>query len=456
MIRSIGVPAALFVIVGLPFIVAPPEQEPPAPREGALTVNLEGGTGESGESPAFLKVVGPGAQPTKATVLNDPTGTDTADVSFPTGGECDDAPPLYAFPAGDEWCLRLTSVETGREFAGTVTTDAAKLALTVARRDRFWGWPAAFIALGFVAGLLVLIVPRALRSLTVSALLSNRLASKEAKQIRGLGDWVRHRIDAGDKSADVLRLVDKVLESGLDQASEARATLKDALAKEPIGAHKYAVKAGAVATATTHDVSDFLTAEGKERPFHPAAEWKAGLDRLHQAKTDIDEYDGRIKSQLKKECRQVPETHLGEARTTWSEIDAPDEVTRIDSRLEALRTSYENAFSDRDCKAAGVSGAGAPLREWLGGRLEIADLVLTGSGRSLLMSGAVLLTVMCILAALAFAFFTTKTASYDPKSSFGTSADYFALFSAALGSGAAATVLGLLANWRPEGSAEEA
>jgi hypothetical protein len=71
-----------------------------------------------------------------------------------------------------------------------------------------------------------------------------------------------------------------------------------------------------------------------------------------------------------------------------------------------------------------------------------------------LTSGAVLLTAACIVVALAFSFFTTKTAAYDPNLSFGTDADYFALFSAALGSGVAATVLGLVANWRPAGAAE--
>ena len=56
---------------------------------------------------------------------------------------------------------------------------------------------------------------------------------------------------------------------------------------------------------------------------------------------------------------------------------------------------------------------------------------------------------------VAFAFVTTKIGSYDSNATFGTCKDYFVLFSAALGSSVAATVLGLLANWRPELSAEE-
>jgi hypothetical protein len=56
---------------------------------------------------------------------------------------------------------------------------------------------------------------------------------------------------------------------------------------------------------------------------------------------------------------------------------------------------------------------------------------------------------LTVLVALGFAGVTVYEAAYAPKTSFAGFPDYFTLFSAALASGVAATVLGLLAYWRP-------
>jgi hypothetical protein len=59
-----------------------------------------------------------------------------------------------------------------------------------------------------------------------------------------------------------------------------------------------------------------------------------------------------------------------------------------------------------------------------------------------------MLTLATCLVVLAFAGATVYEAAYDPNNTFATFPDYFKLFSAALASGAAASVIALLAYWQ--------
>jgi hypothetical protein len=66
------------------------------------------------------------------------------------------------------------------------------------------------------------------------------------------------------------------------------------------------------------------------------------------------------------------------------------------------------------------------------------------------------LTGVLILLITAWALLALMQGVYEPKPAFGTTADYIALITAAIGSGAAAAVLGLVAIWNPREAVDAA
>jgi hypothetical protein len=135
--RVLGASAAAVVLVGLPLIITPAKPDKPAPVKGALTIELSGDHGAS--DPYRFVTTGPSPSPTARATLRDTSGEHTATAS-PQKSPCPSASRRVAFPElkGTDWCVQLERVSAGHELAGTVTSGANELALTVHRRDGFW------------------------------------------------------------------------------------------------------------------------------------------------------------------------------------------------------------------------------------------------------------------------------------------------------------------------------
>jgi hypothetical protein len=471
MIRALGAPAALAVLIGVQVLFMPSEPEKPTPAKGALTIDLEGSEGSSDQPFTFLAVAN-GDAPTDDAVLKDTTGEQTGTVG---PGDCpDDAPELVAIPGGaQEWCLQATKIAVGHELAGDVTgTGGEKITFTVRRRDAFWPGPALWLVAGLLAGLAVILVPERLRRLVrwivLNQLLAkNRHAGKD--EICALEDWARRRLAAGVERDDVIAAVNEMVSSGPSRAAAARRELSEALAKTTLPAeHKYLAPARAMADPgpcsrempCQHTVGDFYDEEGEPAKQHPAAEWLAGLERLEAHAAELARRKKEIEDDVEPDDRAVPEEELAQARTTFAAIDEPKKVEWMTKRLDDLRTAVEDARAKSltDDQRRFWRAARGPAEGPAEPRGALETVIPLGLSASTLVGWATLaklVTLLVLVPAIAFAIVTAKTSAFDPKLTFDSFTDYFGLFSAALGSGLAASALALFGYWSASKSEPE-
>jgi hypothetical protein len=141
---------------------------------------------------------------------------------------------------------------------------------------------------------------------------------------------------------------------------------------------------------------------------------------------------------LAKKCQQIPDEKLRQARATMKQIAVPAEMSRLEPRLEELRTAIEDAESDPQCHEAVLGRVAAEAPAFLAGleRLRVYTL------------GAVVACAVLVSIVAAFAVATIALSAYEPNHTFSSARDYFLLFSAALGSGAAASILAVAGWWQ--------
>lgn len=467
MTRAIGIPASLAILVIAPFLIAgaPKTKEPPAPVESALTVQADDAT-------MFVKVHAAGNQPRPEAVatLASEDGLKTATVKA-KDAKCGEAPTrkvALGAEASTDWCLQLTGLPDHGEVTGnitgaggaTATEPATKLTLTVRRRHSFCGLPLLALAGSLLLGLLLaLFSPFLTRHVGLTRLgllmARNEIAPVDEK-ISGLQDWVTTREAAGDSASTLREQLQKLLKNGPKEAKNARGELRAALKDDALGAkHPLARAADKEAKRIGHRIGDFVDGQG-EPAVHPATQFALAVASMVDLKADIDAAEIDMNEWLKEECR--PTDKLSGARLAWKRVATAQDVHDVDAPYQHLRAAIDEALGKPECAqpgAEGAAGAGA-ARSFKGLAAGVA-LTLGKTGLVTLLLGVWgLMTLGAIVVSLAFAGLTVAVASYDANNTFGSWQDYFGLVAAGLASGAAATVLGLLAPWRSTAAAPEA
>lgn len=458
--RAIGIPAAMAVLVAFPVIVAQTtaKDEGPEAKEAALTLNLEGD--EGGADPYRFAVAADGPAPTETGILHDASGRHTAKVLSAEGCE---GKARIAFPAsGKRWCLQLQNVDPGHELVGSIvggatsTTGARTLKLTVNRRDDFWGLPLAIVISGIVLGALVTLVKpllkKPIRQSVLGGMLRKNQRAEGSARIRGLTEFARDRLAAGEDIEPVIEKVGQALDQGPERAEAERAKLKAALgqigAGDAVREHPAFVAATREASRSDNAVTDFYDEAGSLKA-HPAAELEKGLEELVKYLGQAGKLRAAIDA-LAPEDRTAPVEALGRAELVAREAETPEEIRRVAGLLDEARGSLEKARAKvaASKRRRGVAGAPA-LPGKLGVSLAPAAPELGGGKLVATRAIAIAASVATLLFVAAFTVATVKHANYDPKLDFNSFSDYFALFSAALGSAAAGALVLLIGFWSP-------
>jgi hypothetical protein len=469
MTRELGIPAAVVAVVTFPLLVFAAGKDNtasvPDPSKAALTINLAGSAGSS-KDPVFVRLTAVGAQPPvgKRFTLTDATGTHSAKVSGSDAAACQNATVRTTGLEGEKnekvWCLRLTAVDVGAQLDGTVAGAAAgvgpstQLALTVTRRNAFLWLPLFTLAAGLLAGLLVILVPRGLSRFVKQVVLSDMLDANNAaspeKHIGGLDSWVTERLENGAQEDELANEIAPVIRRGPARAAESRAKLLHAIDESGIPTD-FAILEGArrEANKTTHEISDFLDEDGKAS-IHPATTWLSALQAVDDARAFIATASDRI-GQLRPACQAVPTEERDQALQALRQVTKPADTAGIAERLDDLRTAVEDAEAEPDCITKSVAAAATvyPLELAPAAAPETVNIAQIQLGAS---RGAkplaVLATIVVLLVIVSFAALTVALSAYDSKQTFASATDYFTLFSAALGSGAAVSVVAALGWWK--------
>ena len=463
--RAVGVPASLAILVLTPFVIVgqPEKEEPPAPVESAITVAAD-------EDAMFVKVRAAGKQPKagQAATLASEDGRKSATVarsSEPKCGNVTTRKVALGKHAATDWCLRVTEIPDHGQVVGTISGEggvtasdpATVLELTVHRRHEFKGLPLYLLLASLATGLLLaLLSPLLTRSIGLSRLgllVARNEVAPVHERIRGLSDWVKARKAEGDGAAALRDRLAPLLKSGPAKAREARRALRTALQGAPLGAdHRLAKAADKEARRIGHEIGDFLDEKGDEA-VHPATSLAGAVTAMKELKADIDAAETDMTNDLREDC--WPTEKLSAARLAWKRVESAEEVSDADAAYDALRTAVDEAYGKSGCTEVGVTRKEGAVRMF-GGAIDTSPLELGETAAWKLLLGVWgLITLLAIGVSLAFAGVTIALAAYDAKETFGSWQDYFELASAGVTSGAAATVLGLLAPWRSAASESE-
>jgi hypothetical protein len=470
--RLLGIPAAAALLVGVPLVLtqtvsqpAPvvisvstsPQTAQSEPKAATLKVRLKGSSG--GPHPAFIGLRANGQAPEIKTVLVDETGSNSATVERAKDAKNCAAPRPRATGVGtDVWCLVANSVEAGHELTGTVSGTGTKLALTIDRKNEFWwGWPLVVLVAGLIVAALVTLWPPRLKAL-VQRLQLDRLVA--GAPIIGLGEWINDQRAQGVSEEALLQEIAPVVSQGPAKANKARDQLKQELAQaKDLPDSQYKKEAENEAARTDHSVSDFFQADGKPRASHPAAEYSPGIKKMRSYFQDLEALRQDVGTRLLAACQVEPLLRIHEAQVALELVKTNEDLNELDARLTAARAAYVTAMSREECLAVPEDAAWVEEEFALGfgtqwhfspallldepAPFEYSDVTL----RVMTVIAWALTAVTCF-SVLFFAGATVYYAAYAPNNTFATRADYFKLFSAALASGAAATVLALLAYWK--------
>lgn len=457
-----GIAAAIVTIVVLPVLITQavqPPPEKPAPKEGALTIQLSEEEVQ-GDDGALLRVKAAGPPPAPTALLNS-DGTEVVPLESAPGKCGEDLPVHQALGSGasEEWCLQLSGIEDSTQVAGKAAGTGTVLTLTVNRRPPFFCGPPILVVLGgLLIGLLLLVVPLWLSKKIRQGLLDKVVSDNEAKgpgeKIEGLANWVKKRRAAGQKDNDLLPVVDQAIRA-LPRAREGREELRQRLASSKLAdSHHYRGEAANfLKEREALKVGDLLSSDGKFIGPYPTDPWLEGLEKLERQRIALLRLRERANGMESGEPRTKVEKALDEAELAFNAIARPGAVDGFDAKLDAVHASFPDEL------AVEVAALSMPsMVGWRAAGPERAMLVLgaepveAAPPASELASPDKLLlyqlgTGALILFVIAFAILTLKQEVYEPVADFGDFADYFALASAAIGAGVSATVVGLLAPW---------
>jgi hypothetical protein len=369
---------------------------------------------------------------------------------------------------GTEWCLALNGIDDGRKVSGAVASSGTTLTLTVNRREPIWPWPLLAALAGLLVGALVLLVPRWLSGQVRAALLNRLLDDNDAAgqehKVDGLREWVATQREAGAKDDALLPVLSGVIARGPPAARRARHDLAEAVRVSLLStSHPFVEAAIATAEKRGHSLDDFLKPDGTVRDVHPAREWLTALAQLERQDTQLAVAQQEMESTLTAgECRTKPGEALTAVRAVLSTVDSPKEVEGVDEKLEAAKQAIALAQERPECRVRDaffvMGGGGGALSAPGAPPAEMLDLGTPGLPEPATASTGLLqaLTGVLVLLITAWALLALMQGVYEPKPAFGTTADYIALITAAIGSGAAAAVLGLVAIWNPREAADAA
>ena len=463
--RALGASAALVVLVTLPAVIpgAQPDEPQAKPAEGALVAELTGdeGVGE----PYILRTQAPSKPPKRLAKLHDAAGTVTATVT-PIKSPCDATKPRTAFSEGViPWCLKVEGTENGAEVSGVLQSEHGdKLSLTVRSRAAFVPGPCLVLLFGLLIGLAVLVFQPWLRSRVREIVLARMVRRNDAKdaatRIGGLGAWVRERLAAGATVESLIAAVERVAASGPNRGDSARKRLEAQIAAVPeLDAFELVSSAKPLAEAP-NEIGDFYASDGTELDEHPADAMVEAIGQLAALAKALDELDA-VLAKIDDESRAGPAAVVSLTREALKQARTAVELAPFEERVARVRGKVEEALiaaakpptgPQRAARRAAVSALLPTLKPWQRGP-RIALQLDPGAKERLRTVRAMALTVFVVVVTLTYAFVSIKHAAYDGKPLFAGFGDNLALFSAALGSGAAATVLALMSDWRPTADA---
>jgi hypothetical protein len=197
-----------------------------------------------------------------------------------------------------------------------------------------------------------------------------------------------------------------------------------------------------------------------------------------------------VERNLLERCRQPVVDSLAAARATLETIDSPGALPSLNEPLQAAQTAYCLAYDNAECRSSPDDNSGDPeaqLTDYVAaaaGRLrrfgvtldahEVVDTLLGDADEEARSVFATLRRVaertveqrdghpklrravgwtafaFTVAVVLAFAGFAVVQSVYIGDATFAGFWKYFALFSAAVGSSTAASVLALFAYWKPQ------
>lgn len=501
--RVVGIPAAIVVLVSAPSLIVRPEPAEvvvvpagkPATQKptGELKLRIAGESGGT-RRPVYVRLAAAGRPPAQPAQLVDAAGLHAATVAN-APGHCGGKPLRITGAGLHEWCLSISGVDAGHELSGTAAGGTA-VELIVSRRNDFDGRPLLVLLLGFLTALALPLLSARLRGfvgrLAVARLLSrNRKAG--ADRVGGLDDWVHEREAAGASAGEVFPIVSKIVTTGAKTVRAARAKLAEALPPQARDEPRYVTEARKEATTDTFVVGDFLDGDGKLRETTRADAWRTNLRQLGHDRELLEQLDEQIARTLLAECRREPLAATRKAWALFRGFDTPDKIKSLDEAIAAANLAYNAKRLDSGCRP----DPPAPVSETFRGNyfdeswacygdttrptlvvarrnemmhtltravnlakvLPVVQELRSVSTPAMDLKGGLLELetwfgwfgiLLGVIATLAFAGVAVWNAAYEPKPAFAGFSDYFALFSAALASGAAAGVLALLGYWRPE------
>jgi hypothetical protein len=463
--RTAQIVIVALALVGIPGIVgAVTKTEAPTaePTKAALDVKLAEDEVEDGL--AFLSIRADGSPPggDERFTLVDKGGLHPVVVESRDVEECSklELDTRYATSAsGQEWCLALSDVAVGHRVSGAVRASGTTIDLAVSRREPFFWNPLLIAGAGLLLGIPIALVPAWLRRRVRKGLLEQLLRDNERApdglRIDGLRTWVNQRRDANISDDALLPVVDSVIELGPPAARRWRAELRAKVTATVLPkTHPFVKAADKQSRSTENHVDHFLKEDGSSRTPHPVREWTSGLALLETehaalvtARREIDALDPTIP-------REAPEKALGEANAALAAVYEPPAVAGVVAKrraveiaiAEAKQTRLETDFLVAGARTTGITDVAAEPGEVAGGR-PLAPAPSLGR--------LWLVTVGLVILVVAWALLAIEQTVYEPNATFGTPTDYLALLTAAVGSGAATTVLALLAIWDPSSSATQ-
>jgi hypothetical protein len=201
-------------------------------------------------------------------------------------------------------------------------------------------------------------------------------------------------------------------------------------------------------------VDELVDAETLESTAPTASRWADGLEQLLQYADRLSTYASTIPDlPLTPSCKRVLQRAHERAETALRKLPGPT-LDGYERDFDVFVEGYEATLIDPECQdtTLGPSGAtdtiyaydvGSPVAPTVPEAPAApvsADLAGT-NGK------AVALTVLGVVALVTLMLTTVAMATWAPKPTFGTGADYWAVFAAAFASSAGAAVFALLRLW---------
>jgi hypothetical protein len=309
--------------------------------------------------------------------------------------------------------------------------------------------------------------------------------------VTDLDEWTEERLRM-HSVGDVLAAIGGIVGTGPRGVRHARSELRDALAATPLpGSPAYAAGAGDEARRTDFKPADFIDDDLKPKPAL-ADEWRAGIGQLAADAELLEQLSTAIDATLRAGCQEEPREAVARAQAALELVATPETVAGMNEKITDAKAVYLTALKTANCRkvpkreahersrtilleyllrsgvgpdagmlveqmaTAGIDSVGGAIARVVERARSMArQPAIHLRGKQLWRETLVgeIVTAAAAALVIGFAGATVWEAAYEAKPAFAGFADYFALFSAALASGAAASVLSLLAFWRPQPSA---